>query len=393
MKYFSFILFCFSIWCCKKEKQIPEQIKNDIQATKLKYAPDKRVRIFNITPIYSNNKLILRGETSMPEAKIELLQKLDAHSFIDSIEILPSKELGSEQFGIITIPVANMRSNPGHSSELSNQVLCGTVLRLYKLKGSWVYCQTPDDYLGWIDAEAIFGCDSIKLADWYAAPKSIITQDQTYVLESPIQGADIISPLSIGAILKSENYNNEYLKMTFPDGRSGYIPNHHAQNLIEWKVNHGKGLTADVIIKNAHSFLGRPYLWGGTSGNGMDCSGFTKTVFFNNGFLLPRDASQQVHVGLPVDTDTTFNSLQSGDLLFFGRKATAEAPEKITHVAIYLGDGKIIHASGYVRVQSIRRGDPDFEESRLTSFVRATRPISAPKEHGILAVNDVKWYQ
>lgn len=393
MKYFFLVLFCFGFWCCKKQNQIPDQIKNEIVAIKAKYAPDKRVRIFDITPINSNNKLILRGETSIPEAKKELLQRLSDHSFIDSIEILPSRELGSEQFGIITIPVANMRSNPGHSSELSNQVLCGTVLRLYKLKGSWVYCQTPDDYLGWIDADAMYPCDSSKLNEWFTAEKSIVTQDQTYALEDPQPGSDVISPLSIGAVLKSEIYNKNFLRIFFPDGRSGFIPAHHAQNFVTWKINHGTDLTADVIIKKAHSLLGRPYLWGGTSGNGMDCSGFTKTVFFNNGFVLPRDASQQVQVGLPIETDTTFTSLQTGDLLFFGRKATTEAPEKITHVAIYLGDGKIIHASGYVRIQSIRRGDPDFEESRLTSFVRATRPIAAPKENGIPAVNDVKWYR
>ena len=105
----------------------------------------------------------------------------------------------------------------------------------------------------------------------------------------------------------------------------------------------------------------------------MDCSGFTKTVYYLNGLMLPRDASQQVHVGIEVETDPSLKNLQPGDFLFFGRKATSSAKEKITHVAIYLGDGKMIHSSERVRIQSLKRGDEDFAENRLNTLVRAKR--------------------
>jgi cell wall-associated NlpC family hydrolase len=109
--------------------------------------------------------------------------------------------------------------------------------------------------------------------------------------------------------------------------------------------------------------------------------------------MLPRDASQQVHTGVEVETDTTFSNLLPGDLLFFGRKATADKPEKITHVAIYQGDGAIIHASGQVREESLRRGDSTFTEYRLTSFVRAKRMlVDQPTEYGILPLAEVPGY-
>jgi len=94
-----------------------------------------------------------------------------------------------------------------------------------------------------------------------------------------------------------------------------------------------------------------------------------------------------------VETDTTFSNLLPGDLLFFGRKATADKPEKITHVAIYQGDGSIIHSSGQVREESLRRGDSTFTEYRLKTFVRAKRMlVDQPTEYGVLPLSEVAGY-
>jgi cell wall-associated NlpC family hydrolase len=124
----------------------------------------------------------------------------------------------------------------------------------------------------------------------------------------------------------------------------------------------------------------------------MDCSGFTKTAFYLNGLQLPRDASQQVHAGLAVDTDTTLKNLLPGDLLFFGKKATENQKERITHVAIYLGDGQIIHAANMVELGSLRRGDPGFQEGRLNSLVKGKRMIGAPKESGVIPLAELPFF-
>jgi len=162
--------------------------------------------------------------------------------------------------------------------------------------------------------------------------------------------------------------------------------------LEEWKMQYQLPPNSESILRVAKSYLGRPYLWGGTSGNGMDCSGFTKTVLFQNGWLLPRDASQQVLVGMPIETDTTLKNILPGDFLFFGRKANDQQTEKVTHVAIYLGEGEIIHSSGYIRIQSLKRGDSTFTEQRLRSLLKATRPLMAPKEHGIHSLLDISYF-
>ena len=97
-------------------------------------------------------------------------------------------------------------------------------------------------------------------------------------------------------------------------------------------------------------FIGVPYLWGGTSSKGFDCSGFTKTVYLMNGIIIPRDASQQVNEGLLVDADRNWDKLQEGDLMFFGYYKNGK--RRIDHVAIWIGNGKFIQASKNVRINS-----------------------------------------
>ena len=92
------------------------------------------------------------------------------------------------------------------------------------------------------------------------------------------------------------------------------------------------------VLGTADRYVGVPYVWGGNTPNGFDCSGFTKYVFAKNGVGLPRTSREQAHVGDGVPLD--FGQMRPGDLLLF-----AEPGEAISHVAIYVGSGRIIHAS------------------------------------------------
>jgi len=388
-----FVSFLLITACSQKDNIIPPLVTDTIHKLEKQFAPDKRTAIFDIQASLTNGILLLKGETFNKEAKNQLLQELASFTPIDSIEILPNASLEGKHFGVVNIPVANMRSKPGHSSELSNQILCGTVLRLFKYQSGWIYCQTPDDYLGWIDLDALQCMDSSEINTWWSKPKVIVTNDHSYIFERQSSLSPLVSTISLGAILESGDEYKDYYLVTFPDGRTGYLPGAHGADYTLWKTKQTKAPGATAVLNTANMLKGTPYLWGGTSANGVDCSGFTKMVFFQHGLLLPRDASQQVSVGLPIETDTTLTNLLPGDFLFFGRKATETSPEKITHVAIYIGEGKIIHASGYVKVQSLIRGDADFAENRLTSLVRATRPLSSPKENGIPFISDLKYFQ
>ena len=135
-------------------------------------------------------------------------------------------------------------------------------------------------------------------------------------------------------------------------------------------------------------------MWGGTSIKNVDCSGLTRSTFFLNGILLPRNASQQAYCGIPVepaDGPRFWESLQPGDLVFWGREATADKPAKATHVGIYIGDSRFIHASHVVRINSFDREQPDFYDRKPLCFKRILGQQDLPGT-GILSVKNSPYY-
>jgi len=345
----------------------------EIEAIKLEYAPDKRVAIFDIhTKTVDSQTIILLGETNLPVALSALKTKLpQGITVIDSVLMLPSKNLNGFHYGVVNLSVCNIRSKPKHSAELATQALMGMPLKILKKKENWYYVQTPDHYLGWLDAGGLTLMNKEAFDSWEKLEKVMFTKDYGYVFD--LKTNAILSDVVIGNRFSVISKTSEKLVIQFPDGRAGWIPSTEATMYLDWVLS--RNVDADNIINTAAAFMGRPYLWRGTSPKAMDCSGFTKMVYYINGVALARDASQQVKDGDVVALDPEFKYLQKGDLLFFGSKATAEKKERIWHVAIYLGNGKIIHASGAIKIESLLPSDADFAEKRLKTLIKARRII------------------
>jgi cell wall-associated NlpC family hydrolase len=157
----------------------------------------------------------------------------------------------------------------------------------------------------------------------------------------------------------------------YPDQRTGYVKKLESAKYNDWikKVKP----SGELIEKYARKFMGVPYLWGGTSVKGLDCSGFTKTSYLMNGFIIPRDASQQIFAGKDIDPELKFENLKKGDLMFFGRKATNSTKQRVTHVAIWLGNGEFIHASRQVRLSSIDPDSPIYDEANKSRYLGSRR--------------------
>ncbi len=368
------------------------KIKILLEDVKQDFAPDKRVALFDVRAIKKGGKYLLEGTSNLPEAIEALVAKCEDAGFKveNRVEMYPDETLEGKLFGVVNLSVCNIRSHPAHSAELSTQATLGTPLKLLTKQKGWYLVQTPDGYLGWLDSEGFAPMTEEEMVNWQSGEKVVYLPQFGFAFEEAT-ASGIASDLLAGNILKYIGETEKNLtKVAFPDGREALVESDAIMGYDEWLDS--RNPLAENILADAHEFLGRPYLWGGTSGKGVDCSGYTKTIFFLNGIILPRDASQQVHVGTEVPTDTTLTGLEPGDLLFFGRKATDREKEKITHVAIYKGDGKIIHSSGMVKVESLRRGDDNFNEYRLKTLVRAKRMLETPGEHGVQLIRQSAVY-
>jgi cell wall-associated NlpC family hydrolase len=196
-----------------------------------------------------------------------------------------------------------------------------------------------------------------------------------------------------GALLELKGDAGTHYAVGYPDGRTGYLLKRDAQPFTAW-LEAAKD-TPERVVATAYRFVGVPYLWGGTSAKGMDCSGFTKTVYFLNGVLLPRDASQQVLVGEPVPKDNGMAAVKEGDLLFFGSRAREGRPERVTHVAISLGGKRFIHSpgGGEVTTNSMDPSDPDYNRNRERGFLHVRRIIGAGEDAGVRRLASVPYYR
>lgn len=341
-----------------------------IEAVRQEYAPDKRVALFKI----EQRGNVLAGETNMPEAKQELLGKLKAENiaFMDSIQVLPDAELEGKNYGVITISVANLRSEPKHPAELATQATMGTPVNVLKKQRGWYLVQTPDKYLSWVDAAGVSLMDKSSFENWQKSPKLLYTKPYGFAYATASANAGTVSDMVYGDVVALNEKQGDFYAVTFPDGRKGFIPAAESAKYDEWVAS--RKPTGENLVNTSKQLMGLPYLWGGTSFKGVDCSGFTKTVYFMNGLVLPRDASQQVHVGELVDTSNGWDNLQPGDLLFFGSPAKDGKPERVVHVGMWIGGNQeFIHSAGRVRISSMNPQAENFDEPELKRFLRAKR--------------------
>jgi gamma-D-glutamyl-L-lysine dipeptidyl-peptidase len=353
-------------------------IKRILQSTQQRYAPDRRTAVFDISYKQTKTGIVLFGEVDILVAKntlIDALRKNLKEEVVDSIRVLPDLTLGNYRNGIVIIDVGDIRHEPHKHGKLITQVLMGTVVKLLKKAGGYCFIQMPDQYLGWIDIASLFMADQTDVKTWNLAHKVIITELKCIVRKTPDSSSVPLCNVVAGCILKSGGKNNGWTMVELADGRKGFVPNSLVQDLNEW--NKSRMLTGENLEKTAKALLNIPYLWGGTSVKGMDCSGFVKMVYRLNGMELHRDADQQADQGTPIDPGKNFKNLQKGDLLFFCQKTKGIQPKRITHVALSLGNKLFIHSAvrGRVRLGSFDPSSNYFEESLLNRFVRARRII------------------
>jgi hypothetical protein len=232
------------------------------------------------------------------------------------------------EFGICLMPVVPLRREPNDRSEMLTQMLFGETARIFERKQKWFSVETDlDNYPGWIDAGQLTMLDAKEY--------------------ERITGAPVLLTDQIFSSLEDSDGNTLHLPL------GSCLPGLEDNRLVagEWKFRYegtarkfGTG-KPDEVIGTAKLFLNAPYLWGGKTHMGIDCSGLTQLAFRRNGMNIPRDARQQASVGEQVGF---LSEARAGDLAFF------DNPEGvIVHVGIILDHQSILHASGKVKIDAL----------------------------------------
>lgn len=342
-----------------------EEVQFIVDGIRKEFAPDKRTVVFDVIISGVDAHLELEGETSCPEA----YDKLNDIDIINNVRLLPSSDLGDTTYGIIYNSVGTIHKEPKHSSEIVTQTLMGMPVRVLNKVRDWCRIQTPDKYIGWI-------CGSVSLTTFdeqkqYSNQHKIIVSS---LYQQSYQQADvdcgIVSDLVLGDVLVVKDEVENFYNVIYADGREAYVCKASAKILKNWHPLQ----TKEEVVSTSLYFLGIPYVWGGTSSKGLDCSGLTKMVYFMHNIVLPRDASQQVLVGELVDDEGDFEKLELGDLVFFGEKAVVDvSAERVVHVGIYIGNYRFVHASDYVRINSFNPEDELYDEFNTNRYLLTKR--------------------
>jgi cell wall-associated NlpC family hydrolase len=337
--------------------------------------PDDRIELWDVSVHSDSGHFQLIGNLTSQEAFDALEDALD--QLFPEVEnrIILHPEDGSSAGvnALVNNSVIHLRREPSSTKELVTQALLGTPVRILKTEGGKSLIQVPDRYIGWVNTEEVHPMSQVELAAYREAEKLVFTAQYGMSYGEPDEGSMPVSDLVIGNILSKISEESGFTQVLYPDGRLGWV---NSGELVPAEEVFFKATLKENLVQTAQKFHGIPYLWGGTSSKNIDCSGLVCNVFFMNGIQLPRDADMQALIGRELTTTMASDGLEAGDLLFFGRRASGEAQENVTHVAMYIGDGEYIHSAGYrerVSINSMDSTKTNYIERYPEIFVRAVR--------------------
>lgn len=352
---------------------------------KQRIAPDKRTAVWDVTATQQGGKWVLSGTvgTLAQKKAIQAAMIKNGYSgYTDKIMVLEDGIPAARKWALVKLSIATLRTEPKHSAEIATQGIMGAPVKVLEKRDDWYRVQMADDYIAYVPESSLSFKTEAQIKAWRKAKRYIVTAyDSRLVTEA--HGDETVSDLVMGNILEFKAEQGRWIKLATPDGRVGWVDAADVAELSQWSQ---QAFSAAQIEKTARRMMGSSYLWGGTSTKVTDCSGLTKVAYLSNGIILQRDASQQALTGKIMKKGTDWRQYETGDLLFFGNEKTG----RVTHVGIYLSDGKYIHCSGQVKINSLIPTASDYPY--LYSPLSASRIKGMVGTRGITALKNHPWY-
>jgi cell wall-associated NlpC family hydrolase len=259
---------------------------------------------------------------------------------------------GAARQAVVLGAVENMYSAPDPDKDVVSQALLGQVVGLLETRDGFARIETPDRYTGWVPASALFEYSDARAARYAAhGPVAEVISLMANLYRAPdVTTARPKTQAPLGARLEvtrpAEDAQKRWVTVRLPSGEPAFVQSGDVR-IVDADAPPPRGTETDLVA-TARRFAGVPYLWGGMSAHGVDCSGLTSRTYAANGVTLPRDADLQFDD--PHARPVERADLRPGDLVFFGQK-------KITHVGMYVGEGRFINATTHTR--------PDVHEESL----------------------------
>lgn len=263
---------------------------------------------------------------------------------------------------VVSLAALDLRPRPDHQAEMASQLLLGEVVKLLGASrdGGWRRVENlADGYRGWVRDWGLVPASASRARNWVRLARRRVRVPFAAVSASKGSGA-MVSPVFLNSRLIAGASRGGFRAVELPDGRRGWID---ADAL-------GPLASRPPLEDRVRSLLGVPYLWGGRTPLGFDCSGFTQQILAEQGFSLPRDAARQFRSSRALGRGS---ELAPGDLIFFGRSG-----EGISHVGVGLGGGYFAHCRGRVMVSTIEHGNPLCANELVGQFRAWRRPVQGP---------------
>lgn len=329
---------------------------------------DERVTVFDVVLGGTPAKPSLTGAILGREVWEELVRTVRAlpggRRVSLKVSLLPQAKLANQNL-VPAKSLVDVYSVPGGGpKDLVTQALLGEALALLRRSGDWYQVQLGDGYVGWAQAKDLAprpaGSDLVRVRRISVKARS-----------GPSPLAPVVTDLYLGSVLPRVRRVGEWDELALPGGGTAWVEG-AAMSAVPGATQASTllpgGSVRDALVTTAQMLLGTPYLWGGVTAQGLDCSGLIQTVFRAHGLLLPRDSDQQYSNTQPVTAP------QPGDLVFF--TTYKDGP---SHVGLYLGAGRFIHAGrAGVVIASLDRGAKGYDAALAKGYLGARRHPALP---------------